>query len=368
MGIEPDPTYDGIAMTIARPGPVGVARGGVSPGWVRGRLRRGWWVIRRRELTPAHFRWATGLAVWALAFIIVSGAAVRLTGSGLGCLDWPGCTTSQVVAPWQFHAWVEFGNRLITGLVSVAVVIAVLGAFIRAPRRRDLTVLSIGLVVGLVAEIILGGLTVEHRLAPGFVTAHFLLAVLFLVDALVLHHRAGLSDDSPAGLPGRARVAGRRVAQVSPEHVMLSRLLLVACSVVVLLGTVVTSSGPHGGAPQAPRFNFSLHDVAQLHGSSVEVFLFFTVITLWTMARSGVPAPVMRRGEQLLVVLVLQGGIGYLQYFTGVPAALVELHIVGVVTVVWATLTFYLGLHAQVVDPIPLRLVPERHVVVESTS
>jgi heme a synthase len=310
----------------------------------------GWHTIRHRELSPAGFRWASGLAVWALAFIIITGAAVRLTGSGLGCADWPGCTTSQVVAPWQFHAWVEFGNRLVTGLVSIACGLAVLAALVRAPRRRDLTWLSLGLIAGLIAEIVLGALTVEHKLAPGFVTAHFLLAVVFFADAIVLHHRAALPDDAPAGVPGTAQAAGRSVALVSREHLILSRLLLVACSIVVLLGTVVTSTGPHGGAPQAPRFNFALHDVAQLHGSSVEVFLFFTVITLWSMSRSGVPRSVIRRGEILLVVLVMQGGIGYLQYFTGVPAGLVELHIVGVVSVVWATLAFHLGLRAQVVD------------------
>lgn len=316
------------------------------------RLRRvpavTWQTIRHRELPPAGFRVASGLAVWALAFIIVSGAAVRLTGSGLGCTDWPGCTTTQVVAPWQFHAWVEFGNRLVTGLVSIAVGLAVLGALIRAPRRRDLTWLALGLVGGLVAEIVLGGLTVEHKLAPGFVTAHFLLALVFLANAIVLHHRAALADDSPPGQPGRARAAGRPVAMVSAEHLVLSRLLLVACALVCLLGTVVTSTGPHGGAPQAPRFAFSLHDVAQLHGTSVEVFLFFTVVTLWSMSRAGVPKAVMRRGEWLLVVLVAQGGIGYLQYFTGVPAALVALHIVGVVSVVWATLSFNLGLYTRV--------------------
>jgi cytochrome c oxidase assembly protein subunit 15 len=286
-----------------------------------------------------------------LAFIIITGAAVRLTGSGLGCADWPGCTTSAVVAPWQFHAWVEFGNRLITGLVSIAVGLATLGALIRAPRRRDLTWLSLGLVAGLVAEIILGALTVEHKLAPGFVTAHFLLAVVFMADAVVLHHRAAIPDATPPGVPGRAWPAGRLVAVVSREQVILGRLMVLACAIVVLLGTVVTSTGPHGGAPQAPRFDFSLHDVAQLHGSSVEVFLFFTVVTLWSMSRAGAPAAVIRRGEALLVVLVAQGGIGYLQYFTGVPAGLVELHIVGAVAVVWATLSFYLCLHTRVVEP-----------------
>jgi cytochrome c oxidase assembly protein subunit 15 len=124
--------------------------------------------------------------------------------------------------------------------------------------------------------------------------------------------------------------------------------MLVATGIVVTLGAVVTSTGPHGGAPQAPRFSYSLHDVAELHGSSVEVYLALVVVTLWLMMRSGAPRPVMRRGELLLAVLIVQGGIGYTQYFLGVPAGLVELHVCGAVAVVLAVLRFNLGLTVRV--------------------
>ena len=308
---------------------------------------RAWRTIRHRQLSPAAFRWLSGLAVWSLAFIIVTGGAVRLTGSGLGCTNWPTCTGHQVVAPWHWHAWVEFGNRLVTGLVSIATVLAVLGALVRVRRRRDLTLLSLGLIAGVVAEIVLGGITVEHKLAPQYVTAHFLLAVVFLADAVVLHHRAGLADASIPGRPGRATAAGPAVALVTGWTRRLGWVLVPWAALVVVLGTVVTSTGPHAGAPDVARYRFSLHAVAQLHGSSVEVFLGLTVVTLWSLARAGAPAPVMRRAEVLLAVLILQGAIGYIQYFTGVPAALVALHELGASALIVAVLMFALGMTAR---------------------
>ncbi|MHB1928152.1 MAG: COX15/CtaA family protein [Acidimicrobiales bacterium] len=304
-------------------------------------------ILRRRRLSPRAFRTLCAVAVGALSLIIVSGAAVRLTGSGLGCPDWPTCAAGDVVAPWKFHAWVEFGNRLVTSALSIVCVLTVGGAFVRSTRRRDLTWLSLGLVGGIAAEIVLGGITVLEKLAPPFVMAHFLLAVVFLADAVVLHHRAGLPEEPVTGRPGRARVTGPAVPLVSREQRWLARLLLVATLVVITLGTVVTSTGPHGGAPGTPRFAFSLHDVAQLHGSAVEVYLVFTVATLWLMARSGAPRSVLRRGSALLAALVVQGAIGYIQYFSGVPAWLVELHVVGATVVVLTVLWFNLALTAH---------------------
>lgn len=314
----------------------------------------------QQGLTPRQFRWLCSLSVWALAFIIVTGAAVRLTGSGLGCSDWPTCASGHVVAPLQFHAWMEFGNRLVTGAVSVAIALAVLGSVLRRPRRRDLVILSLGMVAGLIGQIVLGGITVEEHLAPQFVMSHFLLSCLLLADAVVLRHRAGLADEpveaATAGWLGRgrrgsARAAGVSVPVVSREQLVMGRLLVVATAIVILLGTVVTSTGPHGGSPTAPRFAFSLHDVAQLHGTSVEVYLAFTLALLWTLHRSGVPSAVLRRGEVLLVVLVAQAGVGYAQYFTGVPALLVGIHVAGAVSVLLAVLSFNLGLRTRRLGP-----------------
>lgn len=299
------------------------------------------------------------MAVVALALIIVSGAAVRLTGSGLGCPDWPTCAAGRVVAPWRYHALVEFGNRLITVALSLVVMLCVLGALVRERRRRDLTWLALGLVGGLMAEIVLGGITVLEKLAPPFVMAHFILAVLFLADGVILHHRAGLPEEPIAGRPGHARVRGPAVRLVSAEQLLLARLLLVATGLVVVLGTVVTSSGPHGGDPRAPRFGYSLHDVAQLHGSSVEVYLVFTLATLGLMIRSRAPRKVIRAGELLLATMVVQGAIGYTQYFLGVPAALVGFHVAGAVLVVLTVLRFNLVLTARPELPDPGPVAPE---------
>jgi heme a synthase len=300
--------------------------------------------------SPRFCQGSAGLSVVALAIGIVSGGAVRLTGSGLGCSDWPGCTSTSIVAPLQYHAWVEFGNRLVNVGITVAIVLVVLAAFRRRPRRRDLLALSSGLVAGVFAEVVLGGETVLHKLAPPYVMAHFLLAMLLMVDAVVLYYRSRQPEETD-GLPaGKSRlVPARRL--VRPGHVVASRCMLALTFLVVVLGTVVTSTGPHAGAPNVPRFGFSLHTVAQLHGSSVEVLLALTVATLWSMHRARVAPAVLRRGELLLVVLVAQAAVGYSQYLSGDPVLLVGIHIAGATAVVIAMLVFNLGLYAR--EPAP---------------
>jgi cytochrome c oxidase assembly protein subunit 15 len=308
--------------------------------------------VARHRLSPSSYRKITGAAVLALSFIIVTGAAVRLTGSGLGCPDWPTCAGRRVVAPWQYHAMVEFTNRSVTGLVSVLVILAVLGSLIREPRRGDLTWLSAGLVTGVVAQIVLGGLTVLFKLAPPFVMAHFLLSMAIVADAVVLHHRAGYPDGPRVSRPA-----------VDPSLLPLGPLLVAACGLVLFLGTVVTSSGPHGGDIRAKRLPFALHDVARLHGSAVMLFVALTVVSLGLIWRSGGPgAPeLLRRGEILLVVLAAQTAIGYAQYFTRIPPLLVGFHIAGAVSVWVSTLWFVLALRtvAAVVDLRPAPDAPE---------
>ncbi len=304
--------------------------------------RRAWAL----SATPVFYRRSAALAVAALAVGIVSGGAVRLTGSGLGCRDWPGCTVTSIVAPLQYHAWIEFGNRLVNVLITIGVVLVAIAAFRRRPRRRDLVALSGGLVAGIFAEVVLGGETVLHKLAPPFVMAHFLLAMVLLVNAVVLYHRARQPEDvvgPPTG--GATLLPARRL--VRPSHVVASRCMLGLTAVVVVLGTVVTSTGPHAGAPGVRRFGFSLHTVAQLHGTSVEVLLAVTVATLWSMHRSRVAPAVLRRGEVLLVVLVSQAAVGYTQYLTGDPVLLVGVHIAGATTVVIAMVAFNLGLYTR---------------------
>ncbi len=300
---------------------------------------------RRLVVSPRAFRTVAVVSVWALALTIISGAAVRLTGSGLGCPDWPSCTTTSVVAPLQVHAWIEFGNRLINAFVTIASLAALGAALFRSPKRRDLTLLSAGLLAGLIAEVVLGALVVEFKLAPGLVSAHFLLGLIVLADAVILSYRAGLPDDPVLrGRPLPVPLVGR-------AQVMLSRLMLVALALVAVLGTVVTSTGPHGGSPDTPRFHLSLHRVAQLHGTSAETFLAITILTLWSLGRSGAPRSVMRRAKIVLVALAAQAAVGYAQYLNGDPVALVAVHVAGASVLVITAIRFYLGLWAYPAEP-----------------
>jgi heme a synthase len=280
--------------------------------------------MRLPHISPQAYRRLTLLALLALAFIIVTGGAVRLTDSGLGCPDWPTCDNQRVIAPLEFHAMVEFVNRVITGIVSLAVMGAVLGSLRRQPRRRDLTWLSLGLVAGVIAQIILGGFTVMFHLLPQFVMAHFLLSMVLLANAVVLHHRAGEPDGS------RPRLA------VPPDLRHQGSLVVAAAGLAIFLGTVVTGTGPHGGDPEVERFPFVLAEVARVHGVAVVLFITLTLVTLWRLHKAGAPAPLMAAGRVLVAVSAAQAVVGYTQYFTGVPVLLVGIHIAGAAAV-WAT-------------------------------
>lgn len=283
------------------------------------------------RLSPRAFRGLALAALVALSLIVVTGGAVRLTGSGLGCPDWPTCARSSYVAAFSFHPMVEFVNRMITVAVTVLVVATMLGTLIRSPRRRDLVWLALGLVGGVLAQIVLGGLTVLFKLAPPLVMAHFLVSMAVVWDAVVLFHRSG----QPAG-------AGR--PKVAPHVVHLGRLLAVTLAVVLAAGTAVTGSGPHSGNTGAKRLAFPFSAAAELHSTIVLFLIGLTVATLVAIHHAGVPADIQRRGRVVLEVMVAQGALGYIQYFLRVPAGLVELHLT-LATALWiAAVWFNLGL------------------------
>lgn len=277
------------------------------------------------------------MALLAQVFITVSGAAVRLTGSGLGCSDWPTCEENQLVAPLEYHAMIEFVNRTVTGLVSVAVILAVLGSLLRSPRRRDLTWWSLGLVAGVIGQIVLGGLTVLFELRPPFVIAHFAVSMVLIWNAFVLHQRSKYAQ-SPA-LP------------VVPRNVrLLGRLLVIVAAITLFTGTIVTGTGPHGGDEDVERLSFNITTVARIHSVTVWIFLILTIATLVLLRRTGAPLDVDRRAKLLVGAIVIQGAIGYIQYFNSVPPALVLLHILGC-TIVWiAVLSFDLSFIARPVE------------------
>lgn len=287
------------------------------------------------RISPQIYRAVTLAAVVLLTLIVVTGGAVRLTGSGLGCTDWPTCEKNQVVAPANIHAWVEFGNRIVTGVVAVIVIVAVLGALVRKPRRRDLVWLAAGEVVGVVAQIVLGGLVVLFNLWPPLVMMHFVVSQLLVLDAVVLFDRAGRPDD-----------AVMRPA-VDRGLVTLGRVLVGVAALALLTGTVVTGTGPHSGSNGhqiIKRLPFQITSVARVHGTVDMLFLGIVLLFIWYARRIGAPTRVFQRAETLLVIGVLQAAIGYTQYFTGVPEMLVGLHIFGA-TILWiSVLWLHLGL------------------------
>lgn len=294
--------------------------------------------------TPGFMRKSAATCLVGLALGVVSGGAVRLTGSGLGCKDWPTCTATSIVAPLQYHAWVEFGNRLVNVVITVGVVLVALTALARRPRRRDLSWLAWAQVAGIFAEIVLGGETVLHKLAPQFVMAHFLLAMALVVDAAALFVRSRVPDRVTT--PGCAVPDFGRLL-VRPRQRLAIRAMLAWSFVVVAFGTIVTSTGPHAGAPGVPRFHFSLHSVAQLHGTSVEMLLGLTVLTMWSLFHSRAEAGVIRKAELVLVVMVAQAAVGYTQYFTGDPVELVAVHLAGATGLIVSLVVFNMSLNAR---------------------
>lgn len=308
--------------------------------------------VRRWQLSPSAYRRITQVALVLLALIVVTGAGVRLTGSGLGCTDWPACTERRFVATSDLHARIEFYNRLLTGLVSVAVALAVLGSLLRSPRRRDLLWLSWGLVAGVAAQIVLGGLVVLSELNPWLVQGHFVVSMLLVLDAVALAHRAARPDGAVV----------RPV--VTPALLRWGRALVALAVVVILTGTLVTGSGPHSGHKEADegasraevlaaarevrRLPIAVHDAARIHGLAMIAFLGGTIWVLVQLRRHHPGRPVLAAASGLLTALVLQGAIGYTQYFTGVPPLLVALHVLGA-TLVWvAVVRLLLELRAPV--------------------
>lgn len=290
--------------------------------------------MRSFRLSPRAYQRVTLFALLALGFIIVTGAAVRLTGSGLGCSEWPNCENGRLVAPLEVRPMIEFVNRTITGIVSVIVILAVLGSILRTPRRRDLTWWSLGLVAGVIVQIVLGGYTVKYGLRPQLVTAHFLASIVLVWNGMVLHDRAG-------GPGGPAHLI------VEPRLKPIGRALLALCTLSLVTGTVVTATGPHAGDERAPRYGFAISDVARLHSAAVWVFLAVAAVVVWQLTKAGASRQVDTRARRLVGAIMLQGGIGYFQYFAGVPPYLVILHVLGSVLVFAATLDLYLSFFAR---------------------
>jgi cytochrome c oxidase assembly protein subunit 15 len=262
-----------------------------------------------------------GTALGSLSVIIFTGALVRLTGSGLGCADWPRCNATKFVDVSTGHTLIEQANRMFTGVVSFSVIAAVLLAHFRKPLRKDLVLLAWGLVLGVLAQIVIGGIVVLTGLNPFANMAHFLVSLILVANAFVLFRRSGEIPST--------------YFRTGPTR-LVSAIRLVVCSSALALvtGTVVTASGPHAGDEKAVRFGLALTSVARVHSVSV-------LITVALIVFLGVRAKQLQSDantqdaiQALLLAAVFQGAIGYAQYFTGVPVALVAVHIAGA-TALW---------------------------------
>lgn len=282
-----------------------------------------------RPVAGAH-AWGRSLPFWArltlayLMVITVTGAVVRLTGSGLGCTDWPTCETNTELDAPAFHAAIEFGNRVVSGLAIIPVIAAALAA--RRGGRTDLRPWFLALLAGFVGQIVLGMLVTRTELDPRVVLGHFLLSIVLIFIAVVIDRRA-------TGRPDR----------FSPTTVdaPVARALLGATTVLIVLGTLVTGSGPHTGSDESgeavPRLGFDVREITRIHSIAAWVVVAVVVIGAWRVRSGGARSPAL---ETIALLTLTQGAIGYLQYFTGVPVLLVGLHITGSV-VLWTAVVAY---------------------------
>jgi cytochrome c oxidase assembly protein subunit 15 len=270
----------------------------------------------------------------SLYAIIVTGSLVRLTGSGLGCHDWPRCSDQRFVDVSNAHAAVEQINRLFTGVVAVAVIAAALLSLRLQPRQPALTWLSLGLVAGVVMQVLIGAIVVISGLHPAFNMAHYLVSVLLITIAFEMLCRVRrLRQNATESTVSETAVIGS--GEISGLTRRLVNFVVVLLALVLIAGTVVTGSGPHAGDETAPRFQFSIQSVTRLHSAAVWFALFIVIALFLRIRRNSIEwnrlSPAL---ETLAVLMVAQGSLGYFQYFVGVPAGLVAIH-VGVSVAVW---------------------------------
>jgi len=279
--------------------------------------------------SPAAMRTLALAGVICTAGIIATGAAVRLSESGLGCPDWPECTRSSLVAAHSagdpmFHTWIEFGNRLVTVAITLIAVVVFVAAWRFRPggrRRRDLVWLAAAQPAGIIAQALLGGIVVLTKLNPAMVSLHFLASIAVLAAAVALYVRC-----TEGQAPARPLVR--------TDLRLLAYGVLAAVALMLAAGTVVTGTGPLAGAGAVPRFHLPLAGATQFHADIGWLLAGLAVplaVGLWL---THAPAPAVRLGWALLAMIGLQGAVGYTQYFTGLPAGLVWLHVCGS-TLIW---------------------------------
>lgn len=279
----------------------------------------------RLTIAPDRYALLARVALVMLTLIVLTGAAVRVTGSGLGCPTWPKCTDDSLYTQLNTHGLIEFGNRMLTFLVGLAAIGAFAGALRRRPFRRDLVLIAVLLPLGVVAQAVLGGFTVLYDLAPGFVMSHYILSMLILVACVALDWRA---HREPA--EREPRIASDRLVAFG------ARALVPIGAITIFAGTAASAAGPHAGGAGTgdviKRLTFkgadTLRYVVEQH-ARLATLLGVLAVALWVLARHRGATPQQRRPlTALCVLLALQGVVGGLQYALELPAEIVWVHVV----------------------------------------
>jgi cytochrome c oxidase assembly protein subunit 15 len=309
----------------------------------------------RLAITPEQYRKVTYVALAALAMIVFTGAAVRLTGSGLGCPDWPKCY-GRTVPPLELHAVIEYGNRVITGFVGLAVIAASALAFLRRPYRWHLALFGALLPLGVIGQAILGAFVVKHHLAPELVMMHFILSMILLDAAFAL---AWCSRYEP----------GERGRSADRLGVWAARGLIPLGQLTIVLGTMATGSGPHAGDHEGElvqRFDFqgggTLEWMVQRH-SAIAALFGLAAIGVWLLLRRrGGERRALRPLSVVIGLLALQGAVGGIQWALELPAGIVWLH-VALATVTWLAVLWTVASAGRLEPrkaPAPSPAIPER--------
>jgi cytochrome c oxidase assembly protein subunit 15 len=274
----------------------------------------------RLEISPHRYAQVTLVALAALSLIVLTGAAVRLTGSGLGCPDWPKCYGGST-PPLEAHAVIEYGNRLLTGFVGFAVIAASALAFFRKPYRWHLAVFGALLPLGVIGQAVLGALVVKYHLAPGLVMSHFILSMMLLDAAFALAWCSRYE-------PWERRRSRDRLS------VWAVRALIPLGQLTILAGTIATASGPHAGAHEGQlvhRFDFegtgTLEWVVQRHALIATIYGIAAIAVWLLLRRPGADGRALRPLTLVLTLLALQGAVGGLQWWLELPAGIVWVHV-----------------------------------------
>ena len=284
-------------------------------------------------------------AFLSMILIVLSGGAVRLTGSGLGCPDWPTCFHGKIAGSWSIHPFIEYTNRMITGALIVITTAVFIAAFLRSPRRRDLLVLSGLLILGIFADAVLGAFVVYTKLNPWLVSIHMLLSIAMVIVGAIFYHRSKYVY----GPNSRSDIR-------SPHFLRIARLLWTPFVVLLITGTITTGSGPHAGSFQgqmrARRLPFAFQNATWIHSLAALLFVGLVVGLLISIWKTQAPEALQLGVRRLVVISLLQGLIGATQYVLHVPAVLVELHILGAVSLAIGVTQFHLRQSAHDREPL----------------